>query len=80
MTKQELAKCEKLMGKAIRCVSDAEEGYREHDKFQMAGESVNAEVALRKADQKYGAACGIYHALTMLGFKHIDMKKLNDLL
>jgi len=79
MTKVEYEKCEKLMEEAIIKIEQANEEFKAYS--QLLFENIlKAETEQRKADQHYGYAEGIYQALSVIGFKHEDMKKLANLI
>ena len=80
MTKIEYGKCEKLMKEAICKARQSSEEFEKSQSFFNTGNDVDGEVEQRKADQHYGEAVGIEHALATLGFKHDRMKELSDLL
>ncbi len=80
MTKIEIKKCERLMREAIWKANNSNEDYKAYERLSKEGKIIEAEVALRKADQHIGYAEGINQVLVSLGFKHEDMKILGDLL
>lgn len=80
MTKIEYSKCEKLVEEAILKTKQAEEEYKEADRYLNVGNRIAWEVEQRKADQHYGYAEGINQVLVTLGFKHDRMKELSGLL
>ena len=77
MTKIEYGKCEKLMEEAIRKAKQAQEEYKESEKYTFLGNynATQSEVEQRKADQHYGEAFGINKVLATLGFKNDRMKE-----
>ncbi len=79
MTKTEYGKCEKLMYDAIRKAKQFDEEYKAYNQL-LNEDKIKAETEQRKADQHYGEAVGIEHALATLGFKHDRMKELSKLL
>lgn len=79
MTKTEYSKCVKLMEKAIRKAKQSQSEYEKFNDYLSDGDEL-ADIEQRKADQHYGEAVGIEHALATLGFKHDRMKKLSNLL
>jgi hypothetical protein len=79
MTKIEYRKCEKLMEKGIRKARQSAEEYKTYNQL-LNEDTIKAETEQRKADQHYGEAVGIEHALATLGFKHDRMKELLNLL
>lgn len=78
MTKTENKKCEKLMYEAIRKANKSIECYNNY-KSLSTRDGWTAEIELRKANQDCGYAKGINKVLTFLGFKHKDMKTLEEL-
>lgn len=80
MTKTEYGKCEKLMEDAIQKVVDSKKEYSRYEFFLQKGDTIQAEVEQRKADQHYGYAEGINQVLAIIGFKHDKMKELSKLL
>lgn len=80
MTKIEYGKCVKLMEDAIRKAKQSNEEYKEAGRHYANMDSVRQKTEQRKADQHYGEAVGIEHALATLGFKHDRMKELSELL
>lgn len=79
MTKNEIKKCENLMYEVIRDAKEAMQCYKDHDSLLRQNRTAAA-IKLRRADQKYGYAEGVNQALVTLGFKHDNMKILEDLL
>ena len=82
MTKIEYGKCEKLMEEAIQKAKQAQEEYKESEKYTLLKNynEVQSQIEQRKADQHYGEAIGINQALVVIGFKHNRMKELSELL
>ena len=82
MTKTEYRKCEKLMLEAILKAKQAQEEYKEYEKYTFMGKynEVKAQTEQRKADQHIGYAEGINQVLAVIGFKHDRMKELSELL
>lgn len=82
MTKIEYGKCEKLMEDAISKAKQADEEYKESEKYTLLANynETEHEIEQRKADQHYGYAEGINQVLATLGFKHDRMKELSELL
>jgi len=77
MTKTENQKCEKLMIEAICSVEESDMLLAE---MRVQEDTIDYEITLRRAEQKYGYALGINQALVSLGFKHKKMEKLQKLL
>lgn len=80
MTKQEKLKCEKLADESIRKAKESKEEFENYNLLEKAGNLIDAGVALRKGDQAYGYAMGIYQALVCVGYKSDRMKELTELL
>ena len=80
MTKIENNKCEILMYEAIKEAESAEMEYAEAEKHLADANELEWETEQRKADQHIGYSQGIYQALSVIGFKHEDMKKLASLI
>lgn len=80
MTKLELKKCEKLMYEAIREAELAKKQYDEAEKYLKAENTIEWNVAQRKADQHMGYAEGVNQVLAGLNFKHKDMRTLSKLI
>ena len=80
MTKLENKKCESLMYEAIKKAENAKMEYTEAQKHLADANELKAEIEQRKADQNIGYAQGIYHALSVIRFKHEDMKKLEGII
>lgn len=80
MTKQEKLNCEKLTDEAIRNAKESKEEYDKYNLLEKDGSLIDAGVALRKADQTYGYAQGIYQALVCIGYKGEKMERLAGLL
>ena len=77
MTKTENQKCEKLMIEAICSVKESDMLLAE---MRVQEDTIDYEITLRRAEQKYGYALGINQVLVSLGFKHKKMEKLQKLL
>ena len=80
MTKIEKNKCKELMYEAIRNAKSAEDEYTESKNHLANANELEWEIEQRKADQHFGYAQGIYQVLSVIGFQHVDMKKLSSLL
>lgn len=82
MTKIEYGKCEKLMLDAIQKARQAQEEYKESEKYTRLENynEIQSQIEQRKADQHIGYAEGINQVLVTLGFKHDKMKELSRLL
>lgn len=77
MTITEYRKCEKLMNEAITTIRWAKEDYSDVRTEKKGGLSL--ETLERRADQHYGEAKGVYFTLSAIGFRHADMKILENL-
>lgn len=77
MTKQELAKCEKLMKEAIRYRRLARKESEEANKANGRGPF---ELLRLQAQNHLGYAEGINQCLSMLNFQHEKMGELRELL
>lgn len=80
MTKQEKLKCEKLAEEALRSLENSNIEYSKYKRLEKEEKQIDAECALRNADQLLGYAQGIYQALAVLGYQSEKMKALTDLL
>lgn len=80
MTKKEKNLCEIRMDNAILKALNSKEEYEKYERLKKAGDEVEAEIALRRADQEIGYAEGVNDLLVSLGFKHEKMKTLSELL
>lgn len=80
MTKKEKNLCEIRMDNAILKALNSKEEYEKYERLKKAGDEVEAEIALRRADQETGYAEGVNDLLVSLGFKHEKMKTLSELL
>lgn len=80
MTKQEKLQCDKLADEAIRKFEESKELYIKFHNLRLNENQVDAQIALRKADQDSAYAQGIYQALVCIGYKGEKMGRLNDLL
>ena len=80
MTKSEKHNCELLMYEAISNAENAKMEYAEAKKHLVDANELEREIAQRKADQHIGYAEGIHQALSVIGFKHEDMKRLENLI
>ena len=76
MTKIEKTKCERLIEEAERNLEDSNIKYAKYERLQKEGKKVDAECALRNADQLRGYAEGIYQALAVMGYSSESMKAL----
>ena len=80
MTKAEFNKCEKLMYEAITKARQAQEEYETAYAYLKVKNRTACMCENGKANQHYGEAVGINQVLSVLGFKHEEMKTLADLL
>lgn len=80
MTKRETLKCEKLAEEALRSLENSDIEYSKYERLKKEEKKVDAECALRNADQLLGYVQGIYQALAVIGYQSEKMKALTDLL
>ena len=78
MTKVEKQRCEKLIEEAERNLENSNIEYSKYERLKREGKKVDAECALRNADQLCGYAEGIYQALTVIGYSSASMKELME--
>lgn len=76
MTKIEKERCEKLIEEARRNLNNSDVEYSKSERLQKEGKIIDAECALRNADQLRGYAEGIYQALTVIGYYSASMEEL----
>lgn len=80
MTKVEKRRCEKLIEEAERNLENSNIEYSKYERLKREEKKVDAECALRNADQLRGYAEGIYQSLAVIGYSSESMKKLGDLI
>lgn len=78
MTKIERKRCEKLIEEAERNLNNSDMEYSKYERLKKEEEKINAECALRNADQLRGYAEGIYQALVVIGYSSASMKELTE--
>lgn len=78
MTKIEKAKCERLIEEAERNLENSNIEYAKYERLKREEKKVDAECALRNADQLCGYAEGIYQALSVIGYSSESMKALTE--
>lgn len=78
MTKVEKARCEKLIEEAERNLENSNMEYSKYERLQKEEKKIDAECALRNADQLRGYAEGIYQALVVIGYSSASMKELTE--
>lgn len=78
MTKIEKARCENLIEEARRNLNNSDVEYSKSERLQKEGKIIDAECALRNADQLRGYAEGIYQALVVIGYYSTRMKDLTE--
>lgn len=78
MTKIEKAKCERLIEEAERNMENSNIEYAKYERLKREEKKVDAECALRNADQLCGYAEGIYQALSVIGYSSESMKALTE--
>lgn len=76
MTKVEKQRCEKLVEEAERNLENSDVEYSKSERLQKEGKIIDAECALRNADQLRGYAEGIYQALAVIGYYSASMEEL----
>ncbi len=79
MTKIERKRCEKLIDEAERNLENSDMEYSKYEGLKQKNK-IDAECALRNADQLRGYAEGIYQALAVIGYSSGSMKKLGELI
>lgn len=77
MTKIEKQRCEKLIEEAERNLNNSDMEYSKYERLK-GEKKIDAECALRKADQLRGYAEGIYQALAVIGYSSESMKELTE--
>lgn len=80
MTRTEKQRCEYLIAEAKRILENSNIEYSKYERLQKEEKKVDAECALRNADQLRGYAKGIYQSLAVIGYSSESMKKLGDLI
>lgn len=80
VTKKEKETCEMLMNAAIQVANDSNNEFALYEQIISSGETINAEINKRKADQHYGEAVGMNRVLVSLKYEHPNMKILESLL
>lgn len=80
MTKTEKEKCEQLVEEAINKCLESKEEYKKYSSCRKEGNLIDAHLALRKADQHYGFAEGIYYSLVVLRYESKKMRQLTELI
>lgn len=80
MTNTERNKAEKILNEAIRKYQNANDDYKEYERYKKENDLVSAETYLRKFQDGISYAEGIYYALAAIGFRHPKMKEFSDML
>lgn len=80
MTKAEKERCEKLIAEAERNLENSDIEYSKYERFRKEEKKVDAECALRNADQLRGYAEGIHQALAVIGYSSVSMKELSEMI
>ena len=78
MMKIEKQRCEKLIEEAERNLENSNIEYSKYKRFKREEKKIDAECALRNADQLCGYAEGIYQALVVIGYSSASMKELTE--
>lgn len=77
MTKIEKERCEKLIDEAKRNLENSDIEYSKYERLKEE-KKIDAECALRNADQLRGYAEGIYQALAVIGYSSAGMEELTE--
>lgn len=80
MTKIERKRCERLIEEAEINLERSDMEYSKYERLRKEEKKVDAECALRKADQLRGYAEGIYQALAVIGYSSASMKELTEII
>ena len=78
MTKVEQKRCEKLIEEAERNIENSDIEYAKYERLKKEEKKIDAECALRNADQLHGYAEGIYQALVVIGYSSANMEELTE--
>lgn len=78
MTKIERKRCERLIEEAEINLERSDMEYSKYERLRKEEKKVDAECALRNADQLRGYAEGIYQALAVIGYSSTSMKELTE--
>ena len=78
MTKIEKERCEKLIEEAEINLERSDMEYSKYERLRKEEKKIDAECALRNADQLRGYAEGIYQALAVIGYSSESMKELTE--
>lgn len=79
MTKIEKQRCENLIEEAERNLNNSNMEYSKYERLKEE-KKIDAECALRNADQLRGYAEGIYQALTVIGYYSASMEELTEII
>lgn len=77
MTKIEKERCAKLIDEAKRNLENSDIEYSKYERLKEE-KKIDAECALRNADQMRGYAEGIYQALAVIGYSSAGMEELTE--
>lgn len=80
MTRVEKEKSEILIDEAFINYKCSQTEWEIYESFKKEGNSIEAEIHLRRFQDKRSFAERIYQALAALGFKHPKMKEFSELL
>lgn len=80
MTRVEKEKSEILIDEAFINYECSQTEWEIYESFKKEGNSIEAEIHLRRFQDKRSFAEGIYQVLAALGFKHPKMKEFSELL
>lgn len=78
MTNAEKKRCERLIEEAEKKLENSDMEYSKYERLLKEEKKVDAECALRNADQLCGYAEGIYQALAVIGYSSERMKELTE--
>lgn len=80
MTKIEKTRCEKLIEEAERNLENSDIEYSKYERLKKEEKKIDAECALRNADQLRGYAEGIHQALSVIGYYSASMEALTEII
>ena len=80
MTNTEKIKAEKILDEAIKKYQNANDDWKEYERYNKENDLASAETYLRKFQDGISYAEGIYCALAVIGFRHPKMKEFSDML
>ena len=80
MTNKEKVKAEKILDEAIRKYQNANDDWKECERYKKENDLTSAEIYLRKFQDAISYAEGVYNALVAIGFNHSKMKEFSDMM